>query len=123
MATSSHRKFFDFTPLEPGAKLGLQDALKLFIGVIIWWACSFASQAISANVDFAKLGEYGTIFGLPHLVSVQLWGFLLGALKGFPMAIQVIVTGLLGIQYVPPFVNWTTNLTVSRSEERRVGKE
>jgi hypothetical protein len=90
-----------------------RDALKLFIGVIIWWACAFASQAITANVDFTKLGEYGPIFGLPHLVSSQLWGYLLGALKGVPMAIQVVVMGYLGINYVPPFVSWSTRLAVS----------
>lgn len=89
-------------------KFEARDMPRILIGFVVLFGAVWASQATSANVDFSKLGDMGPIFGMPNIVSIQIWGWLLGALYGIPRGIQYVTLGYLGLQYAPPVINLTT---------------
>jgi len=82
----------------------------MFVAVI-YYAIVTAGQAIAANVDMGKLAEFHFSMLGPIAVA-SLWGLLHGALRGVPIGLQMALAVFFGREYIPPFISFTTRLTV-----------
>jgi hypothetical protein len=71
-----------------------KDAVKVFIGVLLWFVTLDANRALVATVDFAKLATHPLVVHSPWflpLPSVAFVGGSVGLLQGLILGIQALV--------------------------------
>ncbi len=79
-------------PFPPNVELKtLWDVAKILIAIMVWYITADANKAFMAVMDYSKLSQLGSVWGMGPIPSATAWGAYYGVLQGFIQGIRVLV--------------------------------
>ena len=96
-------------PFPPNVELKtLWDVAKILIAVLVWYITADANKALIAAIDYSKLSQLGSVWGIGPVPSAAAWGGYYGIMQGLIQGVRVLVffwAGPAFFLYLGPVLN------------------